>query len=34
MIEEVIAEPENAVIEKTEKNLNLKATAVADYAKY
>lgn len=34
MIEEVIKEPEFALVEKTEKNLNLKASAVADYAKY
>lgn len=34
MIEEVIAETEHALIEKTEKSLSLKATGVADFAKY
>ena len=33
-VEEVIAEPTNAPVEKTEKPLSLKATAICDYCNY
>jgi len=33
-IEEVIPEPENSPVDKSEKTLTLKASGVADYAKY
>lgn len=32
--DEPVLEPENAIVEKTEKNVILKVSAVSDYAKY
>lgn len=32
--EDPIPEPENTIIEKTERNVNLKSSATVDYAKY